>query len=100
MALDPAIPLVAAGSNLADALERSRVVPPLVLEMVSVGERSGSLQEMLGHVADLYAAEVDARLTALAALIEPIIMIGMGLVVATIVVIMYLPIFHLAAVVR
>lgn len=100
MALDPAIPLVAAGSNLADALERSRVVPPLVLEMVSVGERSGSLQEMLGHVADLYDAEVDARLTALAALIEPIIMIGMGLVVATIVVIMYLPIFHLVAAVR
>jgi len=100
MALDPAIPLVAAGSNLADALETSRVVPPLVVEMVSVGERSGSLQEMLGHVADLYDAEVDTRLMALAAVIEPLIMIGMGLIVATIVVIMYLPIFYLAAVVR
>jgi type IV pilus assembly protein PilC len=99
-ALQPAIPRVAAGSSLADALGSSGVVPPLVLEMVAVGESSGSLGDMLGHVADLYDAEVDTRLTALAALIEPVIMIGMGLVVATIVVIMYLPIFHLSAVVR
>ncbi|MBI2455597.1 MAG: type II secretion system F family protein [candidate division NC10 bacterium] len=99
-ALRPAIPRVAAGSSLADALGSSGVVPPLVLEMVAVGESSGSLGDMLGHVADLHDAEVDTRLTALAAVIEPVIMIGMGLVVATIVVIMYLPIFHLSAVVR
>ncbi len=98
--LQPAIPRVAAGSNLADALGSSGVVPPLVLEMVAVGENSGSLGEMLSHVADLYDADVDTRLTALAAVIEPVIMMGMGLVVATIVVIMYLPIFHLSAVVR
>lgn len=99
-ALQPAIQRVAAGSSLADSLGSSGVVPALVLEMVAVGENSGSLGDMLGHVADLYDAEVDTRLTALAALIEPIIMVGMGLVVATIVVIMYLPIFHLSAVVR
>ncbi|MBI3086172.1 MAG: type II secretion system F family protein [candidate division NC10 bacterium] len=99
-ALRPAIPRVAAGSSLADALGSSGVVPPLVLEMVAVGESSGSLGDMLGHVADLHDAEVDTRLTALAAVIEPVIMIGMGLVVATIVVIMYLPIFHLSAAVR
>lgn len=99
-ALRSVIPHVTAGSSLADALGGSSVVPPLVLEMVSVGESSGSLQEMLGHVADLFDAEMDTRLTALAAVIEPIIMIGMGLVVATIVIIMYLPIFHLSAVVR
>lgn len=99
-ALQPAIPRVAAGSSLADALGSSGVVPPLVLEMVAVGESSGSLGDMLGHVADLYDGEVDTRLIALAAVIEPVIMIGMGLVVATIVVIMYLPIFHLSAVVR
>jgi type IV pilus assembly protein PilC len=94
------IPRVAAGNSLADALDRSGVVPPLLVELVSVGESSGSLGEMLGHVADLYDAEMDTRLTALAAAIEPVIMIGMGLVVAAIVVIMYLPIFHLSAVVR
>jgi type IV pilus assembly protein PilC len=99
-ALQPMIRRVAAGSSLADALGSSGVVPPLVLEMVAVGESSGSLGEMLGHVADLYDGEVDARLTSLAAVIEPVIMVGMGLVVAIIVVIMYLPIFHLATVVR
>ena len=98
--LQPAIPRVTAGNTLADALGKSGVIPPLLLEMVTVGESSGSLQEMLGHVADLYDAEMDTRLTSLAAVIEPIIMIGMGLIVATIVIIMYLPIFHLAEVVR
>lgn len=98
--LRTAIPRVAAGNTLADALDRSGVSPPFLVELVSVGESSGSLGEMLGHVADLYDAEMDTRLTALAAAIEPVIMIGMGLVVAAIVVIMYLPIFHLSAVIR
>jgi len=98
--LQPAIPRVAAGTSLAEALAQSGIVPPLVQELVAVGERSGSLGEMLGHVADLYDADVDTRLTALTALIEPIIMIGMGLVVAAIVIIMYLPIFHMSQVVH
>jgi type IV pilus assembly protein PilC len=71
-----------------------------MLELVSVGENSGSLGEMLGHVADLYDTEMDTRLTALASALEPVIMMGMGVVVAAIVVIMYLPIFHLSSVVR
>lgn len=94
------IPRVAAGSSLEGALAESGAVPPLVLELVAVGESSGSLGEMLAHVADLFEAEMDAKLTTLAAAIEPLIMIGMGLVVATVVVIMYLPIFHLASAVR
>ncbi|HEX7547921.1 MAG TPA: type II secretion system F family protein [Candidatus Methylomirabilis sp.] len=98
--LRTAIPRVAAGNTLADALDRSGVSPPFLVELVSVGESSGSLGEMLGHVADLYDSEMDTRLTALAAAIEPVIMIGMGLVVAAIVVIMYLPIFHLSTVIR
>ena len=98
--LRTAIPRVAAGNTLADALDRSGVSPPFLVELVSVGESSGSLGEMLGHIADLYDAEMDTRLTALAAAIEPVIMIGMGLVVAAIVVIMYLPIFHLSTVIR
>jgi type IV pilus assembly protein PilC len=98
--LRTAIPRVAAGNTLADALDRSGVSPPFLVELVSVGESSGSLGEMLGHIADLYDAEMDTRITALAAAIEPVIMIGMGLVVAAIVVIMYLPIFHLSTVIR
>lgn len=98
--LGTAIPRVAAGVSLADSLGKTGVVPPLIVELVSVGENSGSLAEMLGHAADLYDAEMDTRLTALAAAIEPAIMMSMGLVVAAIVVIMYLPIFHLSSVVR
>jgi len=98
--LRSALPRVAAGGSLADSLGKTGVVPSLMLELVAVGENSGSLGEMLGHVADLYDAEMDTRLTAIAAALEPVIMMGMGLVVAAIVVIMYLPIFHLSSVVR
>jgi type IV pilus assembly protein PilC len=98
--LRAAIPRVAAGGSLADSLAKTGVMSQLILELVSVGENSGALGEMLGHVADLYDAEMDTRLTALAAAIEPVIMLGMGLVVAAIVVIMYLPIFHLSSVIR
>jgi type IV pilus assembly protein PilC len=98
--LRSALPRVAAGGSLADSLGKTGVVPSLMLELVAVGENSGSLGEMLGHVADLYDADMDTRLTALAASIEPVIMMGMGLVVAAIVIIMYLPIFHLSSVVR
>jgi len=99
-AIRSVVPRVAAGSSLEAALAASGVVPSLVLELVAVGETSGSLGEMLGHVADLFDSELDARLATFAAVIEPIIMVGMGVVVATIVVIMYLPIFHLSTVVR
>lgn len=95
-----AIPRVAAGNSLANALETTGVVPPLMLELVGVGEKSGSLVEMLGHIAELYDGEVDARLATLTAMIEPTIMVLMGGVVATIVIVMYLPIFHLAGAVH
>jgi type IV pilus assembly protein PilC len=95
-----AIPRVAAGNSLASALEDTGVVPPLMLELVGVGEKSGSLVEMLGHIAELYDGEVDARLATLTATIEPAIMVLMGGVVAAIVIIMYLPIFNLAGAVH
>ncbi|MBI5167318.1 MAG: type II secretion system F family protein [candidate division NC10 bacterium] len=94
------IPRVEAGEGLASALGMSRIVPPMALEMIAVGESTGSLEEMLNHVADFYDSEVDTRLSSMASLIEPIIMLSMGLIVATIVITMYLPIFHLASVVR
>jgi type IV pilus assembly protein PilC len=94
------VPRVVAGNSLEASLAASGVVPPLVLELVAVGETSGSLGEMLGHVADLFDADLDTRLSTFAAVIEPVIMMGRGLVVAVIVVIMYLPIFNLSAVVR
>jgi type IV pilus assembly protein PilC len=98
--LRQAIPLVAGGNSLASALEATGVVPPLMLELVGVGEKSGSLVEMLGHIAELYDGEVDTRLATLASTIEPVVMVVMGGIVAAIVIIMYLPIFNLAGAVH
>jgi type IV pilus assembly protein PilC len=68
--------------------------------MVSVGERTGGLEEMLHHVADFLEEELEYHLSALAAALGPAVMVTMGLFVGAIVITMYLPIFHLASVVR
>ncbi len=95
-----AIPAVSAGSGLGAALERTGLVPATALEMITVGESAGSLPEMLGHVADFFDEEIDMRLQSLTAVIEPLIMVVMGLFVGTIVVVMYLPIFELSRAIR
>lgn len=95
-----AIPAVTGGASVAQALEETKAAPPLILEMVGVGERTGGLEEMLGHVADFLEEELDHRLSAMATLVEPAIMLAMGLIVAGIVITMYLPIFHLSSAVR
>ncbi len=95
-----AIPLVVGGSSLARALQETGVATAMLVEMVAVGESTGGLEEMLGHAADAADEEIDLRLSSMAALLEPVIMAAMGLVVATIVIVLYLPIFHLVSVVR
>jgi type IV pilus assembly protein PilC len=99
-ALHQAIPAVTGGASIAAALEGVKAAPPLVLEMVSVGERTGGLEEMLHHVADFLEEELEYHLSALATALGPAVMVTMGLFVAAIVITMYLPIFHLASVVR
>jgi len=84
------------GSALSESLERTGFFPPLALRMVSVGETSGSLTDMLNDIADYYEAEVERRLTRLTTMIEPILMMTMGLLIAFIIVAMYVPIFELA----
>lgn len=98
--LHRAIPAVTGGASVAAALQSAKAAPPLVLEMVGVGERTGALEEMLGHVADFLEEELDHRLSSMTTLLEPAIMVAMGLVVAGIVIAMYLPIFHLSSVAR
>ncbi|MFQ5801937.1 MAG: type II secretion system F family protein [Candidatus Methylomirabilales bacterium] len=98
--LHRAIPAVTGGTSVAAALERAKAAPPLVLEMVGVGERTGALEEMLQHVADFIEEELEQRLSSMTTLLEPVIMVAMGLVVAGIVITMYLPIFHLSSAVR
>jgi len=84
------------GENIADPLSKTAVFPPMVTQMIAIGEASGGLDEMLSKVADFYDAEVDQAVENLTAALEPVIMVVLGGVVGFIVISMYLPIFQLA----
>jgi type IV pilus assembly protein PilC len=88
------------GESLSNSLEQTNFFPGLALRMIGVGETSSSLSEMLSDIADYYEDEVERRLDRLSTLIEPILMLGMGLLVGGIVVAMYLPIFQMGATIR
>ena len=90
---------VSTGTSLTLSMQNSRVFPPLVLQMASIGEESGSLDSMLGKVADIYEAEVDELVKALSSLLEPIIIVVLGILIGGLVIAMYLPIFNLGKVV-
>ncbi|PWB80582.1 MAG: pilus assembly protein PilC [Candidatus Methylomirabilota bacterium] len=90
---------IAQGKTIAAPLQLSGVFPPMVVQMISVGEQSGALDSMLEKIADFYDAEVDQAVTNLTALIEPILMVFLGVVVGGIVIAMYLPIFKLVTVI-
>jgi type IV pilus assembly protein PilC len=83
------------GGTLAAPIEENAIFPPMVGHMVSVGEETGQLQHMLSKVADFYEAEVDAKVKALTALIEPIMIVFVGGIVGFIVIAMYLPMFSI-----
>lgn len=83
------------GRPFTESLEASGWVSELAIDMIGVGERSGALREMLDEVANFYDAEVDVRLSAIATFIEPVILIFMGSLVMTILLAMYLPLFHM-----
>jgi len=83
------------GGTIAGPIERAAVFPVMVAQMVAVGEETGQLEGMLSKIADFYEAEVDAKVKALTSLIEPIMIIFVGVVVGFIVISMYLPIFQL-----
>jgi type IV pilus assembly protein PilC len=90
---------VSTGQSLTSAMSNTRLFPSMVLQMTQIGEESGSLDNMLGKVADFYEREVDDAVAALASLLEPIIIVFLGVVVGGLVIAMYLPIFKLGAVV-
>lgn len=83
------------GQSLSDSLERSGHFPDLAVEMMRVGEQTGSLPEMLNHVADFYDEDVDIRSTALLSWVEPVILIFVAAFVAVILISLYLPIFSI-----
>ncbi|MEO8340577.1 MAG: type II secretion system F family protein [Nitrospirota bacterium] len=84
------------GTTLAAALDRPKVFPKMAMEMLSVGEESGSLLTMLHDVAEFYEGDLDIRLTQLTTWIEPVLLLIMGVLVGAIVIIMYLPVFQMA----
>ena len=90
---------IAEGKTIAAPLQSSGVFPPMVVQMISVGEQSGALDSMLEKIADFYDAEVDQAVANLTALIEPILMVFLGVVVGGMIVAMYLPIFKLVTVI-
>ncbi len=91
---------IARGEMLSEALKENPIYPPLVIEMVAAGEKTGGLDEMLEKVAEFYEEEVDAAVEALTTMIEPLMLIIIGGMVGTIVVALYLPIFKLGATVH
>ena len=84
------------GGTLAVALDAPKILPRLALEMVAVGEETGSLETMLREVAEFYEGELDLRLSQLTTWIEPVLLLVMGVLVGAIVIIMYLPVFQMA----
>jgi type IV pilus assembly protein PilC len=91
---------VTAGQTLGEPLRQSKVFPAMVVQMVSVGEQTGRLDDMLAKVADYYEDEVDVAVAGLTALLEPIMIVFLGIVVGGIVISMYLPIFQVVTLVK
>ena len=86
---------IAGGDTISAPLAKSNVFPPMVISMIAVGEQTGGLDEMLAKVADFYDEEVDAAVSGLLSLMEPIMIVFLGVVVGGMVVAMYLPIFDM-----
>jgi type IV pilus assembly protein PilC len=86
---------IAGGETIAAPLKKSQVFPPMVISMIAVGEQTGGLDEMLSKIADFYDEEVDAAVSGLLALMEPVMIVFLGVVVGGMVISMYLPIFDM-----
>jgi type IV pilus assembly protein PilC len=88
---------ISEGKTIAEPLQQTKVFPPMVVQMINVGEASGALDTMLSKIADFYDEEVDTTVEALSSLLEPILMVFLGGVIGYIVIAMYLPVFQLAS---
>lgn len=87
---------VSEGQNMVEPLLKAQVFPEMVVQMIAVGEQTGALDQMLNKIADFYEEETDVAVAALTSSLEPIMMVGIGAMVGTVLVAMYLPIFSLA----
>jgi type IV pilus assembly protein PilC len=88
------------GQSISEPLEKVAVFPPMVTQMIAVGEETGSLDQMLQKIADFYEDEVNAAVKSLTSILEPILMLGVGGIVGVVVISMYLPIFNMMNIVK
>lgn len=98
MAVETVRASVREGESVAGPLAKSKLFPPMVVRMVSVGEQSGELEKMLSKIADFYDEQVDVSVSSLTSLIEPLIIAFLGIVIGSIVICMFLPIFKITSV--
>jgi len=94
-AINKSVLAIAEGDTITGPLKASGVFPPMVTQMIGVGEKTGGLDDMLNKIADFYDEEVDEAVTALTSVIEPIIIVFMGVVIGGIMIAMYLPMFDI-----
>jgi type IV pilus assembly protein PilC len=91
---------VGEGVPIAQPLVENPIFPPMVSQMVKIGEETGELEKMLGKIADFYEDEVDASIQTLTSIVEPVMMMGVGLMVGVIIISMYLPMFKMLSLVQ
>jgi type IV pilus assembly protein PilC len=91
---------ISEGKTMAEPLQAAKVFPPMVTQMIAVGEQTGALDQMLTKIADFYEDEVDVSVSALTSLLEPVMMVVIGGIVGGILIAMYLPIFDIAGKVK
>ncbi|HXH55096.1 MAG TPA: type II secretion system F family protein [Gammaproteobacteria bacterium] len=89
---------ISTGQRMRVAMKKTEIFPNLVIQMIGIGEESGALEDMLGKIASIYEEEVDASVDGLTSLLEPIIMVILGIVVGGLVIAMYLPIFKMGSI--
>lgn len=94
-AINKSVIAIAEGETITGPLKESGVFPPMVTQMIAVGEKTGDLDQMLNKIADFYDEEVDEAVTALTSVIEPIIIVLMGIIIGGILIAMYLPMFDI-----
>ncbi len=92
-----AIDSITGGQTIAEPLKATKLFPPMVIQMISIGEKTGGLSEMLGKVSEFFENEVDAAIDGLTSLIEPMIIVFLGVFIGGILIAMYLPMFDMAS---
>ncbi len=88
------------GQPLWSSLQKTGLLTPMALEMIKVGEETGALEEMLKNISDFYDEEIDTSLTSILAIVEPLMLVFMGLIIATILLAMYYPLFSVYQTIR